>query len=73
MNIARNKKLELSKSEHFVLQVRNEAMNENGSKETESNSSYKCQQKYSLVTDNRKQREKQKTYAKALKDVLEIK
>ena len=31
MNIARNKILELSKSEHFMLQVRNEAMNENDS------------------------------------------
>ena len=47
MNIARKKKLELPKSEHFMLQVRNEAMNENGTKEKESNSSYKGQQKYS--------------------------
>ena len=30
-----------------MLQVRNEAMNENGTKEKESNSSYKGQQKYS--------------------------
>ena len=44
-----------------MLQVRNEAMNENGSKEEESNSSYKGQQKYSIITDNWKQREKQKT------------
>ena len=61
MNIARNKKLELSKSEHFMLQVRNEAMNEKGTKEKESNSSYKGQQKYCFVTDNLKQREKRKT------------
>ena len=53
-----------------MLQVRNEAMNKNGSKEKESNSSYKCQQKYSFVTDSRKQREKQKTYAEALKEVF---
>ena len=30
LNIARNKKLELLKREYFMLQVRNEAMNENG-------------------------------------------
>ena len=47
MNIARKKKIELSKSKHFMLQVRNEAMNENGTKEKESNSSYKGRQIYS--------------------------
>ena len=47
LNIARKKKLELPKREHFMLQVRNEAMNENGTKEKESNSSYKGQQKQS--------------------------
>ena len=30
LNIARNKKLELLKREYFMLQVRNEAMSENG-------------------------------------------
>ena len=53
-----------------MLQVRSEAMNENGSKEKESNSSYKGQQKYSFVMDNRKQREKQRTNAEALKEVF---
>ena len=45
-------------------------MNENGSKEKESNSTYQSQQKYSFVTDNRKQGEKQRTYAKALNEVF---
>ena len=53
-----------------MLQVRSKAMNENGSKEKESNSSYKGQQKYSFVMDNRKQREKQRTNAEALKEVF---
>ena len=39
-------------------------------KEKESNSNYKGQQNYSFVTDNRKQREKRKTYAEALKEVF---
>ena len=56
-----------------MLQVRNETMNVNGSKQEESNSSYKVQQKYSFITDNWKQKEKQKTYAEALKELLEIK
>ena len=68
LNIARNKKLELWKSKHFVLQVGNEAFNTNGTKEKESNSSYKGHQKYSFVTDNRKQRQKRKTYAEALNE-----
>ena len=70
MNIARNKKLELLKGERLMLQVRNEAINENGAKEKESNSNYKDQQKYSFVTDSRKQREKRKTFAEALKEVF---
>ena len=53
-----------------MLQVRNETMNVNGSKQEESNSSYKGQQKYSFITDNWKQKEKQKTYAEALKEVF---
>ena len=56
-----------------MLQVRNETMNVNGSKQEESNSSYKGQQKYKFITDNWKQKEKQKTYAEALKELLEIK
>ena len=66
--IARNKNLELSKSKHFVLQLGNEATSANGAKEEESNSSYQSQQKYSLVTDNWKQKKKRKTYAEALKE-----
>ena len=54
LNIARNKNLDLSKSKHFVLQVGNEAINANLTKEEESHSSYQSQQKYSLVTGNRK-------------------
>ena len=45
----------------------NGAINMNGAKEEESHSSYESQQKYSLVMDNRKQKEKLKTYAEALK------
>ena len=45
LNIARNKNLELSKSKHFVLQVGDEAINVNGTKEEESHSSYQSQQK----------------------------
>ena len=56
------------KSKHFVLQVGNEVISANGTKEKESHSSYQSQQKYSLVTDNRKQREKRKTDAEALKE-----
>ena len=51
-----------------MLQVGNEAFNTNGTKEKESNSSYKGHQKYSFVTDNRKQRQKRKTYAEALNE-----
>ena len=61
LNIARKKNLELSKSKHFVLQVGNEAINANGTKEEDSHRSYRSQQKYSLVRDNRKQRKKKKT------------
>ena len=55
LNIARNKKLELSESQHFMPKVRNEAMNENGTEEKESNSSCKGRQKYSFVTENLRQ------------------
>ena len=68
MNIAKNINLELPKSKHFVLQVGNEAINVNGKQEKEIHSSYQSQTKYSLVTDNRKKREKRKTYAEALKE-----
>ena len=68
LNIARNKHLELSKNKHFELQAGNEGINANRTKEEESHSSYQNQQNYSLVTDNRKQREKRKTYAEALKE-----
>ena len=68
LNIARNKRLKLSKNKHFELQVGNEAISVNRAKEEESHSSYHNQQKYRLVTDNRKQMEKRKTYAKALKE-----
>ena len=68
LHIASTKNLKLSKNEHFVLQVGNEEINANGTKEEESHSSYQNQQKYSLVTDNRKQREKRKTYAEAVKE-----
>ena len=53
-----------------MLQVRNEAMNEKGTKEKESNNSYKGQQKYSFATDNRKKKKKRKTYPEALKEVF---
>ena len=53
-----------------MLQVRNKAMNEKGTKVKESNSSYKVQQKYCFVTDSRKQREKRKTYPEALKEAF---
>ena len=70
LNIGRNKNLESSKSKHFALQVGNKAINANGTNEEESHSSHESQQKYSLVMNNRKQREKQKTYAEALKEDL---
>ena len=42
-----------------------ETINDNGTKKDKSHSSYQSQQKYSLVTNNQKQRE---TYAEALKE-----
>ena len=51
-----------------MLQISNEAINANGTKEEESYSSYQSQQKFSLVTDNRIQRETRKTYAEVLKE-----
>ena len=68
LNIARNIHLELSKNRQFEVHVGNEAISANRTKEGESHSSYQNQQKYSLVTDNQKQREKTKTYAEALKE-----
>ena len=53
-----------------MLQVSNEEMNENGAKEKERNNSYKVQHKYNFVRDNWKQRERRKTYVKALKEVF---
>ena len=61
LNIARNKHLELSKNKYFVLKVGKETIDRNKTKEEESHSSYQSQQKYSLVTDNWKQKEKRKT------------
>ena len=49
MNIARNKHLELSKNKHFELQVGNEVISTNRTKEEKSHSNYQNQQKYSLV------------------------
>ena len=68
MNIARNKNLELSKNKHFMLQVDHEAINANGTKEEVSHSNSLSQQKYSLVTNNQRQRKKRKTYTEALKE-----
>ena len=67
----------MSKAEHFMLQVDNDAVNTNGTTDEEShsakssfpaNSSYQSQQNYSLVTGNWKLRGKRKTYAEALKE-----
>ena len=60
LNIARNKHLQLSKNKYFVLQVGNETIDRNKTKEEESHSSYQSKQKHSLVTDNWKQKEKKK-------------
>ena len=68
MNIARNKNLELSKNKHFMLRVDHEAINANGTKEEVSHSNSLSQQKYSLVTNNQRQRKKRKTYTEALKE-----
>ena len=68
LNIARNKHLKFSKNKHLELQVGNEVINVNRTKEEESHSSYQNQQKFSQVTDNRKYRKKRKTYAEALKE-----
>ena len=66
-NMAKNKNLEFSKTEQLVIQVVNDSINANGTKEEETHSSYQSSQDYSLVTDSRKQREKRKTYAESLK------